>query len=796
MQATIQGKMKDFLLTCFFLFLLPFYSQNLDAQVPVQTIRGKITDKVTLEPIKGASVVLMATSTLGRAITDSSGYFVIKNISPGRYKLLITHIGYEDQIVPDVLLNAGKEQVVEIGLTIRQNILKAVTIIGKEQAGNDPIDIDYLSNCLITVDKTQRFAATFYDPARIIASGPGVNITNDQANHLIVRGNNPNGLLWRVEGVDVVNPNHLTNAGTFTDRPSLSGGGVSVLSTQLMANSKFLTGAFPSGYGNALSGVMDVYLRNGNNQKYEFTGQASFLGIDLCAEGPFSKRYEGSFLINYRYSTLGLFALAGIPIGDEKINFQDLSFNISFPTLKWGKFTFFGIGGKSITVFTGARDSLKWIYRKDRTDVDFYSDLGIIGVTHTIAIDEKSGIRTSAAYSLSGAGRDESFILRDYSSVLTQTDKLSLFKKSVSSYYFRRLNRTNLIKAGVVADVSRVEINSQNASSPGSALLAMHEGNARSLLIEPYVHWQLNATSALTINSGLHFNYSVINKALSAEPRISVKWNLDNNKFITAGYGLYSQTQHPAIYFNTIADNRMLGFTKASHFVAGFTARLTDDLVFSSEFYYQYLFKVPVSANIKNSFSALNLTETSDITERLVNKGLGKNYGIDLSLEKHLNKSYYFLLAGSLYSSRYKGSDNIERNTRYNGNYLLKITAGKEFPAIRKSQKNIMSINLSASRTGGMRYTPIDVNRSELTGTTIYIEEEAFSRRLKDFFRMDIRFMWRRNKQGYTRTFAIDIRNLTNYRNVAYYYYDAQQKKVVMENQLGIIPFLSYRVEF
>ncbi len=796
MQATIHGNMKDFLLAYFFLFLLPFYSQNLDAQVPVQTIRGKITDKVTLEPIKGASVVLMATSTQGRTITDSSGYFVIKNMSPGRYKILITHIGYEDQIVPDILLNAGKELVVEIGLTIRQNIMKAVKIIGIEQAGNDPVDINYLSNCLITVDKTQRFAATFYDPARIIASGPGVNITNDQANHLIVRGNNPNGLLWRIEGVDVVNPNHLTNAGTFTDRPSLSGGGVSVLSTQLMANSKFISSAFPAGYGNALSGVLDVYLRKGNNQKYEFTGQASFLGIDLCVEGPFSKGYEGSFLINYRYSTLGLFALAGIPIGDEKINFQDLSFNVSLPSVKWGKFTIFGIGGKSITLFSGTRDSSEWTYRKDRTDVDFHSDMGIIGLTHAIAIGQKSGIRTSVAYSVSDAGRDEAYILSDYSSVLSETDKLGLFKKSFSSYYYRRLNSANLIKAGVVADISRSRIYSQKAGTPGTNLRIMHDGSAVYVLFEPYIHWQLNVTSEFTINSGLHFNYSAINRALSAEPRISVKWNLDERKFITAGYGLHSQIQHPATYFNSFTDNRKLGFTKASHFVVGFTTWLTDDLVFNSELYYQYLFKVPVCANIKNSFSALNLTETSDITEKLVNKGLGKNYGVDLSLEKYLNKNYYFLLAGSLYSSRYKGSDGIERDTRYNGKYLLKITTGKEFVSIRKSQKNIMSINLSATRTGGMRYSPIDINGSELAGTTIYLEEEAFSRKLKDFFRMDIRFMWRRNKQGYTRIFAIDIRNITNYRNVAYYYFDTQQKKVVMENQLGIIPFLSYRVEF
>ncbi len=782
--------------TIFFVFLLLSFISRINARQPVQIIRGRIIDKATFAPLEGASVLLKEATPLKGTVTDSSGHFFFRNITAGRYSIEVSYMGYHSRSISGILLNAGKEKVLEIALNKKLNPLDEVTIIADEQAGNDPVEINYLSSRKITVEEAQRYAATFYDPVRVVTAGPGVVATNDQANHLVVRGNSPNSLLWRIEGADVVNPNHLTNAGTVSDKPSLSGGGVAILSTQLMATSKFLSSAFPAGYGNVLGGIFDIQLRDGNNQHYEFTAQTSLLGIDVAAEGPFFKNYRGSFIVNYRYSTLGLFAMAGIPIGDETINFQDLSFKISLPAGKLGVFNLFAIGGTSTTVFSGARDSTEWEFQKDRTDVDFYSDMGAAGLNHNLSLGPNSGLHSAFALSGLASGRTEHSILPDYSTDISERHKLSLIKRSFSSWYFLRLSNSNLIKAGTLINSNSFEIKTEASDSLFETLKVLHNGDADYTSIQPYLHWQYQAAAGLLFNLGIHSLYSGFNRSVSVEPRVSLKWQMNSDGYFTAGYGLHSQMQHPSVYFNSVPENENLGFTKAHHLVAGYTSRLHQHLIFRSEIYFQRLYNVPVLANRRGSFSALNLLETSIISEELANKGTGKNYGVDLSIEQLMHRGFYFLLAGSLYDSRYTGSDGVERNTRYNGNHSVKLTAGKEFEVEKKSEINVYGINISAINAGGFRFTPVINSTTIPEGETIINDENAFSEQLDDFFRMDFRLLWRKNKANYTRTFAIDIQNLTNKKNPAWPYYDFHQNKTVFKNQLGILPFLSYRIEF
>lgn len=788
--------MNELIKSFIFLFILQSFFGFTSYSEPVQIIRGRVFDKITFIPLEGASITLSGTSPLIGAVTSESGSFILENVKAGRYNVKVNHIGYHEQVIQNVLLNAGKELVLEIGLTKKINPLSEVIVKADRQAGYDPAEINYLSSKIITVEEAQRYAATFYDPARVITAAPGIMAVNDQANHLVVRGNNPNGILWKIEGADVVNPNHLVNAGTFTDKPSLTGGGVAILNLQLLADSRFLSGAFAAGYGNALAGVFDIHLRKGNNLTHEFTAQASLLGLDFAAEGPLFKNYKGSFLVNYRYSTLGLFEKAGIPIGDETINFQDLSFNLSLPAGTAGDFTLFGFGGKSITLFSGIRDSMEWVYEKDRTDVNFFSNAGVFGLSHKIKINTSSGIHSTFASSGLKSGRKEDFITSDYRTVFRENDRLVFIKNSFSSYFFLKMNNSRLLKAGTTFNLEQFMVENEKAAG-GNQTDVLHSGNVRYLLFQPYFQLQQNLSPVLLLNAGLHFLYSGFNGNLSAEPRISAKWNLTQESFIMAGYGLHSQMQHPGIYFNSLESNRELGMTKAHHWIAGYTRWLKKDLIFKSEIYFQQLFDVPVSANSADSFSALNYVETVPVRKKLVNGGTGRNYGADLSLEKTLEKNIYFILGGSAYNSLYTGSDGVQRSTRFNGNYSWKITAGKEFETSGKDESiNVYGINLVAVQAGGYRYIPIDDSDRSQPEPEDNIEEEVFSEKLNDFFRLDLRFLWRKNKTNYTRTLALDIRNATNRKNPAWYYFDEELNTVVIKHQLGIIPFLSYRIDF
>ena len=297
-----------------------------------------------------------------------------------------------------------------------------------------------------TVEETQKYAAAVNDPLRMATGFAGVFAADDGNNSIVVRGNSPTGLLWRMEGMDIPNPNHFSTPGN-------SGGGISILSSQLLSNSDFVTAAFAAEYGNALSGVFDLRLRKGNNEKREYTLQAGVLGLNVAMEGPFSKKYKGSYLINYRYSTLALLSKVGVLADDGATNFQDLSYNFYLPTDKLGTFTFFGFGGLSDQKFNAEVDSLKWESKSDRYSYTFLSNTAMTGITHTILAGNKLNIKSGIGISRTKVGYDENYTEDDYTSTGTYFDKYKTNKlifNSTLNYKFS--NRLNL-RAGVIGDL-------------------------------------------------------------------------------------------------------------------------------------------------------------------------------------------------------------------------------------------------------------------------------------------------------------------------------------------------------
>ena len=379
-------KIRLFFLITFFTLSIKIHQSK--AQGLTQTIRGTVVDAITQNPLSFSTVVLINSDPINGTVTDTDGKFELKNVSVGKQALKISFLGYKEQLLQNIVVTSGKEVVLSIGL--EENIImgKEVTITGHVEKNKPLNEFTTVSGRTFSVEETQKYAAAVNDPARMSTAFAGVVSTDDGNNTIAIRGNSPNGLLWRMEGVEIPNPNHFSSVAS-------SGGGISILSSQLLTNSDFLTGAFPAEYGNALSGVFDMKLRKGNNKKTERTIQLGILGTDVAIEGPFKKDYNGSYLFNYPYSTLTVIEKLGVSLGGATTTFQDLSFNIFLPTNKYGNFSLFGFGGLSKQYYEAEKDSMKWENNYDRYNWDFKSNTGAAGLSHFIQLSKQAYLKTT-----------------------------------------------------------------------------------------------------------------------------------------------------------------------------------------------------------------------------------------------------------------------------------------------------------------------------------------------------------------------------------------------------------------
>jgi hypothetical protein len=624
---------------------------------------------------------------------------------------------------------------------------------------------------------------------------------NDQRNDIIIRGNSPMGLLWRFEGTDIPNPNHFGSQGA-------NGGPVSVLNSNMLSNSDFLTGAFPAEYGNANSGVFDLKMRSGNNEKREFIGQIGFSGLELLSEGPLSKKNGSSYIASYRYSTLSFFDAMGIKFGESGVPaYQDLSFKFNFPQTKLGAISFFGMGGISSTQLNDSKKSAE-----DRAkmsfplDVDYSSRMGVMGLSHSYMLGKKAYIKT--VISASGESNNARVDTLDYNNNkfyyinrYTANSRLS-----VHSFYNQKINARHAFKIGIIESKLIGSMNDSMWVTGLNDYFSRVNFNESTFLTQAYLNYNFRMRENLTFNAGLHVNYLGLNQSKSIDPRASIRYQITPKQSISFGYGKHGQVQPLLTYFTqTLIDtpnqvyaktNMDLGMTQAHHFVLGYDFLMTENTRIKVETYYQQLYNLPVTMN-PSYFSTVNFgADFIPVYEdSLVNKGKGYNYGIELTLERFFNKGYYYLATGSFYQSKYQGSDMVWRNTAFNGNFVLNGLAGKEWK-MGANKNNILAFSLKVTYSGGRRYIPIDEEASQAKGDVVYNESEAYESRQQDYFRTDIKISYKKNSKRFTQEWALDIQNVFNTQNVLNQTWNPKTGTLDTNYQIGLFPVPFYRIYF
>jgi len=717
-----------------------------------QMLRGRVVNEATQRPLNRAIIIISGAQAIN-TLTDSLGNYGVL-LQPGKYSIHVRQENYRDQVRNNVMVLQGKQQVQDFEMKELSVNLDSVIV----KAGDSDKDVN------LDLWNIQRFAAVFYDPARVVNSHAGVVNTDDQANSVSVRGTSPAYVQWKTEGVEIVNPNHLENAGTINDRLSLNGGGVSLFSAQLLQNSSFRFAPFDPSAGNALSGIFDMKLRNGNEIKREHTIQASLLGIDLCTEGPLSSSGRSSYLINYRYSTVGLLSQLGVNFGDEKINYQDLSYHVVFGHSK-GSVKLFGIMGTSSNVFAGKKDSTLVEVQKDLLNISYTSATIIQGINATTILSPTSFLKSVFAYSAKEINRNS-----ESSSVLwrqsSESDRNKLQKISTLNYWSKQLNQGFVFKAGTYFNYF---INDVYSSVDSVVYL---KGRIEDPLLQPFVSIQGLIFKKLDMQAGVHGFYQNRLRHFSLQPRLMLKYIISGNQDLAFHFGVSSQLQPSVFYVNN--PDELLP-TTAQSFSLIYRLRIKN-LQFKNEFYRQEYFNVPVST--QTGFSAFNYLNEL-VAAPLESGGRARVYGYDISAERDY-RNFYLIGSVSLYNSSYKINGSY-KNARFNTNYNAALTAGKEFRL--KNENKLISIDLRSVLRNGFGQA----------ADSAYI---SYTSQLPAYFRTDFRMSYRKNRKNSSVIWAIDIQNVTAQKNIAYNYYDRFTKNTETRYQLGLIPVLSYKVLF
>ncbi|MFH2141458.1 MAG: TonB-dependent receptor [Bacteroidota bacterium] len=766
-------------------------SVTINAQKITQTIKGVVYDIESNNPLYGASIIILETNPITGTITDSEGRFKIDSVTVGRYNLLVSYIGYQSYYIREIIVGSGKEVVLNIELKESVNELEQVVVEAHSNKSNAINSMTTLSAKQISIEEANRYAGGFDDPARLVSSYAGVayNVGN---NGIIIRGNSPKGLLWKMEGVQIPNPNH------FADYISLGGGAVTALSSNTMASSDFFTGAFPAEYGNALAGVFDINLRNGNVDKREHTFQASFIGIDFASEGPFRKGKRSTYLFNYRYSTLGLLSPI-LPKEMGKLTYQDLSFKFNFPT-KVGVFSFWGIGAYDYQGKEPLSDSTKWENSNDRKEYITILTMFATGLNYNKIINSRTYFKSTIALT------ENSFVWsqKRYDDDLNLMPKRTLddyrWKYSFSGFLNHKFNSKHTNRTGYIINRLMYDIDLKNAAEYGDPLVSYVSERGGSNLIQFYSQSKINFSDKLVLNAGVHSQYFALNDNYTIEPRIGLRWKFSPHQTISFAYGLHSQLEIIHLYLieqvtanGIVLPNKNLDFAKAHHYVFGYEFQIKENLNIKIEPYYQHLYDIPV---VPNSYlSTINMTDIWNFNDSLINKGTGKNIGFDLTLERYLSNGYYYLFTASLFDSKYKGGDNIERNTKYNKNYVFNILYGKEWK-IGRDNKNLLNVNFRMSYMGGDRIVPINVNETMNHKEIIEDINRAYEQKLKDAPILSLSFSYRRNKPEHSSIWSLHIINALCHKDFQEYEFNEEEGKIEKIEDLLVIPNISYKIEF
>lgn len=792
--STMIIRLQMFMLCCFFL-PVGIHKTGIAQTSLTQTIRGQVTDRQSQMPIPGATIVLRNFDPVLATTSGPDGNYRIDKVPVGRISIECAYLGYHTILLEDVILRSGKELLLNFQLDEKSFELHEVVVSNRIRKDQPVGSMAMTSARSFTLEETGRYAGSYGDPARMASNYAGIMTGSDNRNDILIRGNSPMGVRWRLDDIEIANPSHYAATGT-------TGGPITILNTNLLSHSDFLTGAFPAEYGNALAGIFDLKMRSGNNQKREFWLQTGWNGLEFGTEGPFSKKQQASYILAYRYSLLHLLNYIGFELGIDPM-YQDLNFKINLPYEK-GRFHLIGIGGSSnIHIFDQDKKQERWMFDESGENIANGSKMGMMALSNLHFFSDRTRLLSSLSVSGSSvSSRVDTFNLQQQQPFLKAGEMAAETNFSFSSVLQNKLSARSDLDVGVMLDHFNYDYRDSTYQKGQYVWDTDAEGYMQ--FYRFYGQLRHRFTPRLLMVAGLHFQQFSLNNARALEPRIGFRYELANTQTLSLGFGMHAQMQARMIYFaqslhpdGTYSQNNLnLDFSRSRHYVLGHDWLLAAQLRLKTEVYLQQLYDIPVHPDI-GAYSLLNAGVAYYVgrQDSLVNLGSGQNYGIEFTLERFFHRNYFFLITASLFHSTYKGYDGVSRSTAFNANYLFNLVGGYEIP-IGKEKNAALILGSRLSWNGGRPYIPYDVEATVAQAEEILDWANAYTKKHDDYIRFSFRFGMRRNKARTSSEFTFDLQYRTHYTNIYTERIDVNSGKIHNYQKTGFYPMSTWKFHF
>lgn len=758
--------------------LLIICATSLIAQTPTGSIKGKVIDNGTKEPLVGVNVIILKTN-LGAA-TDQNGEFVIHSVPVGGYSIAFHYIGYEKVVKPDVMVRPNRITFSHAGLkmSIVQGEQITVTAGYFQKNENEPVSV-YSFNA----EEIRRSPGSAGDVSRILLALPSAARVTDNANDLMVRGGSPIENGYYIDHIPIPNINHYPAMGS-------TGGPIGALNVDFIDDVKFLTGGFGAIYGDRLSSIIDIQFREGNREELDSQIDMNMAGFGGILEGPFADQ-RGSWLISARKSYLDLLVDAiGTGVAPR---YGDIQMKMTYDLNARNKLTFIDIFADNRISF--GRDNS--IEMGDPTYGKYKGQQNTIGLNWRSLWHKGGYSNLSLSYSHQKS-TDSFFDTHDQRMFVDNDSREGVFHLRNTNHY--RIDNDKKIEFGLnlsydnsrykyylAADTMVYVVDAQVDTMLREAISVDRRFSAHKTGL--YFTYIWNPLSKLTMSMGLRGDYFSYNKQFQLSPRFSIAYQVNDLFSVNFATGIYYQ-QLPFYLLTQNEANKDLAVPRATHYVLGFDYMLRHDTQLTVELYSKDYSDFPLTHDDPGSFVVDDGTSMSHFMNYDLTGG-GKAYtrGIELLLQKKLAQNFYGLVSASVFRSKYRDLFGKWRNRNFDNRYLFSVIGGYK-------PNNKWEFSVRWNIAGGVPYTPLNVESLNATGLNIVDSQNINSKRYPDYHSLNIRFDRRFHFRGSSIVAFLSLWNVYNRKNIAGYFWNEIDKKEDVYYQWTFMPIGGFEYEF